>query len=529
MTIPTLRYPFYLWILSLYPVLHLYLRNHSIVVHSEALLTIIAVLAGTSLAFVLTKNALPNIHSRALILTVWSLVHSLSGHIYIEYIMPFSLTVWSLALISILVILTFLARRYQPKRGLARLTPTINIVASVMLAMQLAQLGVDFVENLREDSIFDAYISAHAQAPSAAKVLDSPESPDIYYIIPDAYPSDSWHMQAMNHDNSAFTQALQALGFQVAAEAQSNYSATKLSLPSTLNLRYFDDNPTSYEDSDYLRFMSDNNLVAREMLQQGYTYIHWVSGSFGTSPLADINKTFTDLEFNDLLHADFPSSLDSLLDTKESFFTLYVDTSLLRTVGSQLAKLAQLLTATEAGQPGLHESENFLQSLSELEKIAQMPQATFTIAHLQKPHWPVTFNAKGETIGRIRYAKPQQYFDELSFINQRLLATLTKLVQAAPQETIIIFQADHGSTYGYFHYAQAKNTYFPIYAAYYVPRSFDFVLPQSFTSVNSFALLLNNLFDRDYELQEDRFFTLQDWYDTPFEQVEVTEEWLARA
>ena len=92
-----LRQPIYLWLIGIYPILHLYLRNIGLVIDIEVFLVAALALAVTTVAFVLTKRLFPDIHTRALILAIWSLAHALSGHIYIEWITPFSLTVWTLA------------------------------------------------------------------------------------------------------------------------------------------------------------------------------------------------------------------------------------------------------------------------------------------------------------------------------------------------------------------------------------------------------------------------------------------------
>ena len=527
-TLTALKQPFYLWIVGCYPILHLYIRNSGLVNFREVLLTALAALAATSLAFVMTRRLFRDIHARAFVLAIWSLAHSLSGHIYVEWIIPFSLTIWTLALVVMLISLTLIARRsFLGSSNLPFPTTTLNIVALVMLAMQLPSLAAKVIEDIRAESIADAFMAAHAQSPNVDKAQDSPELPDIYYIIPDAYPSDGWHMEAMNHDNSAFSEALRALGFQVVPHAQSNYSATVLSLASTLNMRYFQSNPTNYTDLGYLSLALNNSDVARELLRRGYTYVQLRSGTIGPSPIADVNKAFTGQAFIDSHHPDFELSLSDLLNKDmESFAALYIDSTLLRAVRSQLSKLAQLLPISDISKPGYWQSTRFLQSLKELETIAEMPEATFTIAHLMKPHWPVTFNREGDIIGSFRHPRPDQYFGELGFINERLLATLAKLIEAAPRETVIILQADHGSTYGRSQYSNPLNTYFEVYAGYYVPADSEVVFPNPFTLVNSFPLLLNALFDTDFGLQEDRFFTLETGYDDPLNQREVTQEWL---
>ena len=81
------------------------------------------------------------------------------------------------------------------------------------------------------------------------KAYDSETLPDIYYIIPAGYPSDAWLRDEMGFDNSEFTNALEKRGFVIADHAQSNYAFTVFSLASTLNYRYFKDNPTPLGDT----------------------------------------------------------------------------------------------------------------------------------------------------------------------------------------------------------------------------------------------------------------------------------------
>ena len=513
-----------MWIVGIYPILHLYFENYGLVIDREVIPLSAAVLAATTAAYILTISPFPDNHRRAFILAMWSLGFSLSGHIYEQWIMPFSLIVWTGALISFLLILTRLLKRARFPARFAQLTPTLNIIVAVMLALQLAQIAGRLVNELRSESLADAYWEAHTQRPAAQKALDSPELPDIYYIIPDAYPSDAWHLEAMNHDNSAFTEALQALGFQIAAHAQSNYSATKLSLPSTLNMRYIDSNPTNLSDLAYLKLAISDNALARELLRRGYTYIQLWSGSVGPSPIADINRLFTTQGTQDYHYYDVSFSPSRLLYAKESLARLWVATTLLRTVRSQLEKLLP-----EADVRVLSEisPQHFLRSLAELETIAQMPQATFTIAHLGKPHQPVVFTREGEIINPIVNPKPKEYSDQLKFINQKLLSTVKGLIEASPGETVIIMQADHGSTWGHFYGENNRDdTYFEIYAGYYLPPGITLDFPQPYTLINSVPLLFNTLFDTNFALQEDRFFTLEIGYDYPMNQREVTREWL---
>ena len=96
-----------------------------------------------------------------------------------------------------------------------RATPVLNLILLALLAIPFTVIASSYVSkslNVQHNSAFGAFTSAQDPSP---KVNDSASRPDIYYIIPDGYPSDSWLLDAMNYDNSEFTKALEERGFTV--------------------------------------------------------------------------------------------------------------------------------------------------------------------------------------------------------------------------------------------------------------------------------------------------------------------------
>ena len=71
-----------------------------------------------------------------------------------------------------------------------------------------------------------------------------------------------------------------------------------------------------------------------------------------------------------------------------------------------------------------------------------------------------------------------------------------------------------------------RLTLFDIYAAYFLPPPFSVDFPKPYTTVNTFRLILNSVFGSGYELQTDKLFEHPKKYKAPFEQVDVTEEFL---
>ena len=100
------------------------------------------------------------------------------------------------------------------------------------------------------------------------------------------------------------------------------------------------------------------------------------------------------------------------------------------------------------------------------------------------------------------------------------------ILENSQNPPIIIFQADHGSTHGKPLTAERRLVHFDSYAAYYLPDGYALDFPEPYTFINTFPLVMNEVFGTDYPLQEDRLFELLKGYAAPFEQEDVTEEFL---
>ena len=417
-------------------------------------------------------------------------------------------------------------------RVYARFTLPLNLITLVLVAIPC----VTVVYNYASTSPFvptlaESRTATTLEAPGA-KASESPTLPDIYYIIPDGYPSDAWLQNAMNYDNSAFTQALKDSGFEVASHAQSNYGATLLSLASILNMRFYDENPSPFGDLDYLRLAIADSLAARQLQQLGYTYVQMLSGYLIPSPIADINRDFSVqgpidifVDRNDLSRAILKSPVGRAQPLghfyKQSFLSLYLDTTML---GSLELDLEIVLRKDDLVMYGLFAPERFLATIDEIESVVSMPEATFTIIHLMKPHGPTVFDETGATIQATWKPNHQEYFAEFSFVNSKFLQLIHTILDRSDSAPVIIFQGDHGSTYGNVWTSGKRTTHFDTYAAYYFPAQFSVDIPQPFTLINSFPMILNALFGTEYEFQDDRLIKLLRGYSAPFEQQDVNAE-----
>ena len=535
-----LRQPLYLWLIGVYPILYLYSVNLGLVTDHEVVTSLAGILAATTIAFALTNVLVRDRLKTAFMLSIASVCFSFSGHIYILVFLPKSLFIWTLAVAITAFVIMIAIYRIGSRNYLIRVTPIVNVIVAALLISPTFSV---FSSVITTASLVQPVLKNQDIAPNhKPKIKHSSMRPDIYYIIPDAYPSDAWLQEAMNYDNSEFTRALEDRGFVVARHAQSNYGATLHSLASILNMRYYDSNPTQLQDLDYLRLSVADNEVAQQLQQLGYTYIQLLSGFLLPSSIADINRDFTpsgtveiEVDQSDVatavlkINAAQTETTKLLVDRrssyKQSFLSLYLDTTLLRIVKSQLDKL---LNRNELMPYHVNAAERFLDTIENIESIAALPEATFTIVHLIKPHKPTVFTEQGEIIRRILEPGPEEWLGELRFINSKFLEMIDAILVNSANQAVIMFQADHGSTYGNPKTKDDRLVHFDAYVAYYLPEAFSTAPPKPYTLINSFPFMLNAVFDLDYELRNDRLIEVSTGYDNPFLQVDVSEEFLRK-
>jgi len=534
-----LRFPIYPWLLGIYPILHLYAENLGLVVDSEVIPSILLMLVGTGIAFYIFHRQVRNIHLTAIITSLCSLAFSLSGHVYVLVFMPKSLGIWTMVVLIGLAFIIFALRKTRSREFFAQATPSFNLIVLALLALQFITLAASFIEFSKYVHVFAENIPVTTLRQNVPKAMDSATRPDIYFIVPDGYPSDSWLKSTENYDNSDFTRALEDRGFVVIGHAQSNYGITLPSLSSILNMQYYRSNPSPYSGFDFLRIELANNRVARLLAEQGYTYIQLLSGSTIPSTVADIIRDFTpqgtidiEVDIATISEALVAGALPNLAELalierkyKLSFYNSYMDTTLLRLARSRIGKL---FLSTQNVPYDSRAPERFLETIDEVDKISVMPEATFTIVHLLKPHAPVVFNEQGELIPWNERPSPEEFFAELRFVNSKFLHLIDSILARSENPPIIIFQSDHGSVRGMGPKASetGRNTLFDVYAAYLLPTQYSVDFPKQFTNVNTFRLILSAVFGSEYELQTDKLFELPGKYRALFEQVDVTEEFL---
>jgi hypothetical protein len=356
---------------------------------------------------------------------------------------------------------------------------------------------------------------SNARNYSPASPLSLESKPDIYYIVLDGYARADILHELFHFDNSKFIAYLQEKGFVIPSSSRSNYPATPLSIASTLNMDYVQTLVPALHNSPHRWLMApfiDYSRARGWLEAQGYETI-----SMST------NWTITDNITTDVYLHPFPVMLTD-------FEGFVMDRTPLELLEPILRNFASLPTAES--------HRTIIQyNFAALTDLSEFPGPKFVFAHIISPHPPFVFDRLGQPTdssssftfqdanefpGSSREYQ-QKYIEQVLFINYQLQETIDVILAQSDTPPIIILQADHGSGMLTDLTSSAKTCIrerFSPFAAYYLPDVEPDVLPPDISTVNLFRIILNEYFDAQLPLLENRQYFYKDtqtYYD--FEDV----------
>jgi hypothetical protein len=312
---------------------------------------------------------------------------------------------------------------------------------------------------------------------------DSKTLPDIYYIILDSYMNQDVLSDELGFDDGEFCGFLQKKGFFVSSSSRSNYVWTVLSLPSSLNFRYFNDNNKKREDD-----LLYNNETTAILKRKGYKII----SVGGVAIKADLRYEYGPAR-------DFlPSLFDNTWIYPLTFFGCF---------NSFLYK---------------YQRECILYNFDKLNEIPAIKESTFTFAHIASPHPPYIFGKNGSPLsfnlldfntlrdnkkrGDLWYrSECSTYIGQVIFMNHKVEVLINNILSFSP-DSIIIIQGDHGPLLGGSEDNPSERTWklkTSILNAYYLPNLKGSLLYHGISPVNSFRIVFNSYFGGKYELLPD--------------------------
>ena len=381
----------------------------------------------------------------------------------------------------------------RSRKDFTDVTTIVNVVAIVILSISVFNISAYALQNSSSDSneIFNNLINER----SLPTVMPD-YTPNVYYVILDQYTSSKVLESVYGFDNSDFIAELTARGFYVSSNSHSNYPSTFLSLASSLNMQYLNDlvEKMGGESSDrrlFYKLWNDNKIIN---IFDSYNYTTvTIPFDYGISKISDY----------ELCQGTF------LLNEVE---VVLLESTMLKPV------LATL---------DLNYREQILCGFSELSNLHNSVEEPFFVyAHFLLPHPPFMFGPNGEPMqpeslapgaAATVWEDKSKYLNQVKFANKKVIETVDKILHESDTPPIIILQGDHGTPRSVLpddaqdwseekKFEEGIRNRMSILNAYYLPDGDIELIYDGITPVNSFRVILNNYFDAEWDLLEDKIY-----------------------
>lgn len=508
------KFPVYPILLAAFPILSLWAANLQYIRPESTIRSFLVVLLGTIVVWGVLAVLLRNIHKAAIITSIAGIMFSSYGRLYplIEDISVFGVNIGRhrfLIVIMGLILVALSLWVIKTKKDLSRIIPVMLLVCLGLLALPSIQIANHLI---KEAKLMSVNLSAQAstQRRDATTIplnsLPQDKLPDIYYIILDSYGRADVLNDCFDQNIQPFLTSMEELGFVTAAESQTNFTITDLSLAAALNMDYpqtFAIEPKQASDPAVLHEWTVHSTVRNSLESMGYQTVAFDSG-YGISQWYDADIYYVR-----------SAGLRWLLGGINPFEDMFLNT----TVGTLIFQFeSRLPTSMRVFLDGAHleHRQRMLDIMDNLVKVPDNPAPTFTFAHILAPHNPFVFGPDGEYIRRNTpftlnndpdaksgFAYITGYTDQVTYLNKRFLEIITEILQKSDVPPVIILQGDHGPS----KWVTSVTGRSYILNMYYFPGAEDMIYP-SISPVNSFRLVFNSLFDANLPLIADQtFFT----------------------
>ncbi len=505
-------FPFYPFLLAVYPILALLAANVSEVEVQVAFRPVLVSLLLASFLFLILRFIFKDWHKAGITLAFFLLLFFSYGHIYnlIKNTELLGLNIGRHRVLAVVFLLLTLGgtwlilKRFKTNRTF---TWAANIITLAMVCFSLIQIG--FFHLQTKKTILP---SANEASQNNNDLVVSDPAPDIYYIILDMYTRADVLRSDFDYDNSQFIDELEKMGFYVADCSRSNYTQTELSLSSSLNMDYLPQLNPGFSpdkiDMDSLTPLLKQSRLRTLLEEAGYQSVAFETGYFWDS-------------WTDAANYLEPGNQYGLLREVTPFESLAIQTTaglILTDTQALVSKSAINSINNPFGE--YVDRQRFI--LDQMENIATFAGPKLVFAHIMIPHYPFIFKADGSLQTDLGFYSEHNtpideehyrggYVAQVQFINQRTLSFLKRILEQSKRPVIIILQGDHG--------ARNENR-LAILNAYYLPNGSQ-DLYANISPVNTFRVILNDYFGTKFDLLPDKSYSSV--VSKPFDFTEVAE------
>ncbi len=385
------------------------------------------------------------------------------GEIKHVFVIPVILGIW-------LVIFWFV---FRSPRNFNAATGFLNIMALSLILINIINIAVFKINQLNVPNAAPGFL---LNGRTVEKIkINNHTLPDVYYIVLDEYAGLESIEKLYNYDNRQFVSQLEKRGFYIAKKSKTKYSASEMSMASTLNMDYIKKGDEPYK-------MIQNSKVSRIFKQLGYKVF-----IFPMNSQAVFNNSDEVIEFSEMWVNDF--NLAFLQTTMLSFLVDII---------------------IEKRDYGQYYRNKILFIFERLSKLPEEKGRKFVYCHIMCPHYPFVFDKNGEETEPENFFNIQDktyYLNQYIFINKKVIDLVDQLLARSKTPPVIVIQSDHGQRG-----AAPRNTTYrmavgelwqDIFNAYYLPAFANKWLFESISPINTFRVIFNAYFQTHFPIIKD--------------------------
>ena len=293
----------------------------------------------------------------------------------------------------------------------------------VLCFLCIASLGTGLVSILTTKNDREEILAGRNETKDLYQTLQFTTKPNIYYLVPDAYPNREGLNTIYHYNNSQFYEQLSSLDFSIYHEAYSNYVSTIASIMGTFGMEhhYYNKSIGNNEMLGARELIGGKNNPLTQILTNNGYVIHY------------IHQT-------DYLHkmgcfVDECSPSVGVHDLVDFLVPVRVKKKLGLTMDQSIKSFEQRM-------------------LAGIDRIAQSQEPHFVYAHVMVPGHS---KRKDQTVDSLNDFR-KTFITKTQDSNQTLLTLIERIMKKDPQAMIII-NSDHGG-FGLGWYGIAPNAVF---------------------------------------------------------------------
>ncbi len=490
------------FLFAIFPIVHLYSINFIEVPLGDIIFPIsISVLVTVSLLFI-SQMILKDWTKSALIVSLLLVLSFFYGHLYelLSGIILGDFEIFRHRYLMVMFFVIFIIGTITIIKTQIRLDNLNKIISTIAITLILitmpsfAYAGISTLE-INDDIEIQTNDDIQVQNPGITyelkdiTKLNSTEKPDIYYILLDGYGGTKRMKQDLGFDNYQFLSELTNRGFFVSDVSSSNYPSTKWQMPSLFSMNYLpsqEKDQSKYEYHSLIAEIFKTNEVMRNFHYLDYEIINFQPNRSVTQQFLFTDQIFCQQEE---LH-------------QSKFTIMLLRTTILNYLNNQI-----VLNVNR---------DSILCGFSEISNLTEKnDKSIFVYMHLNLPHPPYLFGSNGEYVigGKVQteegsFVDEEKYIDSVKFANKKILE-ITENILAQNENSIIIFQSDHGYDFGINYENPSEISLkqrFSNLNVIYLPYGNEDIFYEGTTPVNTFRIIFNEYFGTSYEILEDRMY-----------------------